>query len=711
MQHSLPWQRRPGSGQQGKPSYDDAQVCNNLEVKKLVESGKPVGSIYLADQTMDDGVNVIDSVLSRSHCHRDTPNDPRFTENGSHVGAWSTTMEDGLIESNTKACETLNSPANSHYLVMSCTTPDGTVINVFDDCIDGSCYCEHYIGGVRSQLKPCRFASIVCDDLNVWSSKHRGLLDGIADGFEIVQGEIPNYECSNYKSILEPGPKSQMNVIVQKELDEGMISEVFSKPHCIHSLGAVPKPGGKIRPITDCSRPSNVSINNYCGSLFREFTYKSVENVVEILNSGDYMGVIDIKSAYRSVPIRAEHRTYMGFRWEVEGKLRTFVDNRLCFGHRLGPCYFNDISSFIYDVLTVRDNVNIVNYLDDFIVVAPSYEDCASGQTKVVNLLRFLGFHVSYEKMTSPCRVTTFLGIEIDSEKMELRLPEAKLEKLRSILDIYKFEEKITKHDLESLGGLLSHCSHVVRGGKIFCRRIYQLYKDMLAKGKKWIRIPAEIRRDIEWWDKFCTHFNGVSKINNQLFEMPMVSDASMKGFAVYLGSDWAAGFWDGSEMNMCDTCNHLTSPPSELVKRRDVNINVLELWPIVLGLQRWSSILSNKSLLLFTDNTQVLYMLLNGKSCNKICMSWIREIFWICIIHNIELLPRYINTECNLVADTLSRLLYFSKVEEITSKLGGSGLCCLENLFDCYRSSGERAEEEIQCLPRKFNISKHQEK
>ena len=269
--------------------------------------------------------------------------------------------------------------------------------------------------------------------------------------------------------------------------------------------------------------------------------------MVSVLNRNDYMCVVDIKSAYRAVSIRAEHKKYMGFRWELDGRERLFVENRLCFGLRLGPCYFDELSMFVHDVLTFMHNVEVVNYLDDFIVIATSYESCLQGRKHVTDLLRFLGFHVSYSKITTPSKVTTFLGIEIDSEKMELRLPWVKVVKLRNLLETYKDKEKISKHNLESLGGLLSHCSHLVRGGKIFCRMI---------------RIPAEMRRDLAWWDKFCISFNGISCINNEMFEFPMVSDSSMKGFGVYMGHDWAAGFWDESHVHVETECHHITPPP-----------------------------------------------------------------------------------------------------------------------------------------------------
>ena len=141
------------------------------------------------------------------------------------------------------------------------------------------------------------------------------------------------------------------------------------------------------------------------------------------------------------------------------------------------------------------------------------------------------------------------------------------------------------------------------------------------------------------------------------MYEHPMVSDASKKGFGVFLGQDWNTGSWS---FQILSNCGHVSEPPAYVAEEFLDNINVLELWPIVLGLKKWAPLLKNKTLLLFTDNTQVLYMLTNGRSSNATCMSRVREIFLTCIIHNIDIEPRYINTYANLVADTLSRLPYY---------------------------------------------------
>ena len=340
------------------------------------------------------------------------------------------------------------------------TSPLGQEVVVFEDCTRGTCKCVYDIGGITSQLKPCRFASIILNSEYPLVDEYLNLLWYVTDGCPIVEREIDSYECENYLSITEPGNKEKMDKILDRELAEGMVSCVDRKPHCIHALGAVPKATGGIRPITDCSRPPGKSVNSHCDSLLNEFSFKSVDDVVEFMNGSDFMTVIDIKAAYRSVPILESHRKYQGFSWEYMGAKRWFEDNCLCFGLKLGPMYFNYLSMFIFDVLTER-GLKVVNYLDDFIAVSDSLELNVKARDEVVGLLRYLGFHVAFDKLTYPSTCVTYLGIEIDSEKMELRLPKEKLNRLREILSKTLSSKMISKKSLESLGGLLSHCSFV----------------------------------------------------------------------------------------------------------------------------------------------------------------------------------------------------------------------------------------------------------
>lgn len=205
----------------------------------------------------------------------------------------------------------------------------------------------------------------------------------------------------------------------------------------------------------------------------------------------------------------------------------------------------------------------------------------------------------------------------------------------------------------------------------------------MCNKHIKRARVSVAAQDDIHWWYQFSKLFNGRSAIQNPYFQFPLVSDASMKGFGAYLNTDWIAGVWPHCEhflTNNYNSCVHVATHPNDPTVDYS-NINILELWPIVLGIKRWYLLLKDSTLLIYTDNTQVKFMLTKGVSSNKLCMSWIRELYWICVIYNIQLDVRYVSTSDNVLADALSRVTYDNN-DAYLSAIKASGLCCADK-FD----------------------------
>ena len=120
--------------------------------------------------------------------------------------------------------------------------------------------------------------------------------------------------------------------------------------------------------------------------------------------------------------------------------------------------------------------------------------------------------------------------------------------------------------------------------------------------------------------------------------------------------------------------CSHLADPRAVGIPR---NINVCELWPLVVGLKRWGPHFTNFRLHLITDNMQVLAMVNTGRSCNPTCMSWLREMFWLCFIWNIDIFATYIRSEDNILADALSRASYTGMPTKCLKLLQDSNMCC----------------------------------
>ena len=147
----------------------------------------------------------------------------------------------------------------------------------------------------------------------------------------------------------------------------------------------------------------------------------------------------------------------------------------------------------------------------------------------------------------------------------------------------------------------------MVDGGRSHSRRFYDLYKVILKTDLKRVKLEKAAREDLGWWLKLCATFNGKRRIEYEEYPIPLLSDSSLKGVAVYKGKDWLAGTWEDEIVLENSSCGHIVSPPGMDIYDKS-NINELELWPIVKGLRCWYPEFKGKSVTIFIDNTQVMY-------------------------------------------------------------------------------------------------------
>ena len=57
------------------------------------------------------------------------------------------------------------------------------------------------------------------------------------------------------------------------------------------------------------------------------------------------------------------------------------------------------------------------------------------------------------------------------------------------------------------------------------------------------------------------------------------------------------------------------------------------------------------------TDNTQVMSALNSGRSINTTTMGWLRQLFWLAVVHNFDICSVYLPSKDNVICDGLSRL------------------------------------------------------
>ena len=140
------------------------------------------------------------------------------------------------------------------------------------------------------------------------------ILNGIKTGFDIIDEDASptSTECDNHRSA-QPGTPlyDQASAQVLKEIQMGSYEVVSEPPKIISPMGVIPKPDGGIRLIHDCSLPKGQALNDYCSSEWHQ-KFSRVNDAAALVTEGCYMAKIDLKSAYRSVPISKHSQQALG---------------------------------------------------------------------------------------------------------------------------------------------------------------------------------------------------------------------------------------------------------------------------------------------------------------------------------------------------------------------------------------------------------------
>ena len=147
----------------------------------------------------------------------------------------------------------------------------------------------------------------------------------------------------------------------------------------------------------------------------------------------------------------------------------------------------------------------VFHYLDDFLIIGNAQTgECAVHLSVLRTVFHYLGIPVAMEKLEGPATLLTFLGIEIDTKEMILRLPMTKLIELQGLVRIWLGKKLCLKRELQSLAGKLQHACKVVRPRRTFLRRVFELLK-VTAKKNNHVHVNAMFRSDMLWWSTFLS--------------------------------------------------------------------------------------------------------------------------------------------------------------------------------------------------------------
>lgn len=469
------------------------------------------------------------------------------------------------------------------------------------------------------------------------------ILRGLQCGFRIgVSGPTKLQSAKTNMSSAKQHPEV-IEHYLQSEIQSGNILGPFPPQSLvglhINRFGTIPKKHqpGKWRLITDLSFPEGASVNNAIDPTLCSLSYVTVDEVATAaiqLGQGALLAKIDIKSAYRLLPVHPSDRMLLGMQWRGA----EYVDGMLPFGLRSAPKIFNAVADALEWCVAQKQVHHIFHYLDDFVVLGPPESSiCMESLQKLEKVCQHLGVPLAPEKKDGPAQVLVFLGIIIDTRQGELRLPSDKLHRLIDEVDKWLSKRACTRRELESLIGTLHYACKVIRPGRSFLRRAISLLS-IVKQRHHHIRLNAEFRSDMMWWKMFATCWNGTAIIIPKgPPDATITSDAS---------GSWGCGAWYGSKWFQLQWPDNM----------RSKNIAVKELIPIIIATLVWGPDFAGKRLLASCDNAAVVSVLSSRYSRDKDLMQMLRCLFFIEAYYHFSLSAHHIAGTRNVWADDLSR-------------------------------------------------------
>ena len=211
------------------------------------------------------------------------------------------------------------------------------------------------------------------------------IIKGLSSGFRIGFDRTHSTRSSrrNTKSAIEN--KAVVDNYTLHEVELGRLIRLppaFPLTHPVHlsTFGVIPKKGcpNKWRLIVDLSSPDGASVNDGISSALTSIHYSSVDDAVQRiqeLGSGTRMAKLDLKSAYRLVPVHPDDRLLLCTLWGDA----VYMDTALPFGLSSAPKIFSAVADALLWVMQGKGAKWVLHYLDDFILFGrPLLQECHS---------------------------------------------------------------------------------------------------------------------------------------------------------------------------------------------------------------------------------------------------------------------------------------------------------------------------------------------
>ena len=330
-------------------------------------------------------------------------------------------------------------------------------------------------------------------------------------------------------------------------------------------------------------RSENLKYLNHFVKL-EHFKMEGLHTVKALLRKNDWMAKIDLKDAFFMVPIAPQFHNLLLFRVGLETYQFKCLPFRLC----TAPRVFTKTLKPMVEILR-STGIRLVIYIDDMLLMASSSKLLTEQVHSTLFLLENAGFIINNNKksLLDPTQEIEFLGMIINSVKMDISLPGEKIKNIRQEAQKLLNHLRPSAHLLFQLIGKLNATTPALQMAPLFCRSLQRCLKQALETNSQNYQSPVQLSpqalEDLQWWVLHLSMWNGRSLITQQA-SLTITSDASLQG--------WGA------------TCNGIRTRGPWSPQEQTLHINCLELLAATLAVQTFAKEKSGITILLKIDNT-----------------------------------------------------------------------------------------------------------
>ncbi|KAL0146452.1 hypothetical protein M9458_058244, partial [Cirrhinus mrigala] len=364
--------------------------------------------------------------------------------------------------------------------------------------------------------------------------------------------------------------KQAIEVVPPENMECGLYSRYF----------LVPKKDGGLRPILDL-RPLNRALAK------REFKMITVKQILAHIQPGDWFISVDLKDAYFHIQIAPRHRRFLRFAFEG----RAYQFKVLPFGLALAPRTFTKCINAALSPLR-QSGIRILNYLDDWLVIAQSRDTLENHKCQLLEHLKRLGLTINVQKSKlRPMQNIAFLGMDLDSRSMRARLSQERMQSLISSLTSFKPGRVVVLKCFQRLLGRMAAAAVVCQLGLLHMRPL-QLWLKSRVPSNAWknghlrVLVTRECMQTLAPWFNTRMFEQGVS-MGRVVSRKIVTTDASLTGWGALCEGRPAYGTWTRAQAKW--------------------HINCLELKAVFLALQGFLPLIKDRHVLVRTDNTTVV--------------------------------------------------------------------------------------------------------